>query len=95
MSIGPETTISRNRDILHARVGTDEAVMMSIEAGHYYGLNAVGARIWELLGTPQTVERLCERIRAEFDVDKQTCDAAILKFAEELIDNGIVHASGT
>ena len=52
MSIGLGTKLSRNSDILHAPVGSEEAVMMSIDAGRYYGVNAVGARIWELLEPP-------------------------------------------
>jgi len=91
--IALSTTFIRNADILHAPVGTEEAVMLSIEAGRYYGLNAVGAWIWELLETPLTIGQLCVRICAEFDVDTQTCEAAVLAFTRELVENGIVHAS--
>jgi len=87
--------LTRNADILHAPVGKEEAVMMSIEVGRYFGVNAVGARIWELLETPQTIAQLCAQICAEFDVDLQTCKSAVLKFSRNLIDNGVVHASGT
>ena len=91
--IGLSSTLNRNADILHAPVGSEELVMMSIEAGRYYGVNAVGARIWELLETPQTIQQLCTQICAEFDVDAQTCQTAILDFARDLIENGVVHAS--
>ena len=90
--IGLDTTVRRNADILHAAVDSDQAVMVSIDAGHYYGVNAVGARIWELLETPRTVEQLCAQICEEFDVDAQTCEAAVLEFTRDLIDNGVVHA---
>jgi len=93
--IGLSSTLNRNADILHAPVGAEELVMMSIEAGRYYGVNAVGARIWELLETPQTIQQLCTQICAEFDVDAQTCQTAILDFARDLIENGVVHASAT
>jgi hypothetical protein len=93
--IGLGTKLSRNSDILHAPVGSEEAVMMSIDAGRYYGVNAVGARIWELLETPCTVEQLCARICDEFDVDGHTCEVAVLKFVDDLVDNGVVHASKT
>ena len=88
------TALSRNRDILFAPIGAEEAVMMSIEAGRYYGVNAVGARIWELLETPRTIEQLCTQLCDEFDVDAQTCEVAVVEFTRKLIDNGIVHASG-
>jgi hypothetical protein len=93
VSITLETTLSRNLDILHASVGTEEAVMMSVEAGRYYGLNAVASRIWELLETPMTVAQLCGRLCEEFEVDAQTCEAAVLKFVNDLLDNGIVYES--
>ncbi len=95
MTFGLATTLSRNGDILHAPVGTEEAVMMSVGAGRYYGVNAVGARMWQLLETPKTIAQLCAQICEEFEVDAQTCEAAVLKFTHDLIDNGIVHASAT
>jgi Coenzyme PQQ synthesis protein D (PqqD) len=91
MMIGLDTKLSRNGDILHAPVGSEEAVMMSVEAGRYYGVNAVGARIWELLEAPKTIVQLCDQICEEFDVDSQTCEFHILKFVNDLIDNGIVY----
>lgn len=93
MPLDLRTKLFRNPDILHAAVGKEEAVMMSIEAGRYFGVNAVGARIWELLETPQSVEQLCARLCAEFEVDAQTCEAGVVEFTRNLIDNGIVHES--
>jgi hypothetical protein len=95
MPIGLDTILSRNGEILHAPVGSEEAVMMNVTAGRYYGLNAVASRIWELLETPKTITELCAQICEEFDVDAQTCEAAVLKFVQDLIDNGIVHEAGS
>jgi hypothetical protein len=91
MSITLGTTLSRNGDILYASAGAEEAVMMSVEAGGYYGLNSVASRIWELLETPKTVARLCALLHEEFEVEAQTCETDVLKFAGDLVDNGIVH----
>ncbi len=91
MPITPETKLVRDGDILHAPVGADEAVMMSIEAGRYYGLNAVASRIWELLESPKTVAEVCAQLCEEFEVDEPTCEAEVLKFTGDLIDNGMVH----
>lgn len=85
--------LSRNGDILCASVDSEHAVMLSIAAGKYFGLNAVAAQIWELLEHPMTLEQLCVHICEEFEVDMQTCEAVMLKFADEIIENGIVHAS--
>jgi hypothetical protein len=66
--------------------------MMSLENYRYFGLNAVGVRIWELLENPATVAGLSAKICEEFEVDPQTCETAVLHFAEDLARNGIVHA---
>ena len=91
MSVGRDTTLNRNDELLHASVGAEECVMMSIEAGRYYGLNAVGSRIWDLLESPRTVGQLCKQICEEFEVDEQTCEAAVVTFVDDLIINRIVH----
>jgi hypothetical protein len=91
MSVGLDTKLSRNDEILHASVGSEEVVMMSVPAGRYYGLNAVASRIWELLETPKTIAQVCAQISEEFEVDAQTCEAEVLKFVQDLLDNGIVH----
>jgi hypothetical protein len=87
------TTLRRDSDILHAAVGTEELVMLSISAGRYYGLNSVGARFWELLEAPTTVAQICARLCEEFEVDEQDCQTALLKFANDLVDYGVVHVA--
>ncbi len=92
VSITLATVLRRNGDILHGFVGADEVLMMSNTTGRYYGLNAVGRRIWELLEKPMTVAEVCARLCEEFEVDVQDCEAAVLKFADEMATGGIVLA---
>jgi hypothetical protein len=75
--------IHRDGDWLAAKVG-DELVMMSAAQGNYIGLSAVGARIWELIETPQTVESLCAALIDEYDVDPATCRAEVDSFLATL-----------
>ena len=93
MTIALDTMLSRDGDILQAAVGTDELVMLSISAGRYYGLNSVGARIWELLETPMTVGQICARLCKEFEINRQDCQIAVLKFAADLVGYGILHVA--
>jgi hypothetical protein len=44
----------------------------------------VGARIWELIETPQTVESLCAALIDEYDVDPATCRAEVDSFLATL-----------
>lgn len=85
------TKLSRNEQILHAPVDAKNSVMLDVASGYYFGLNAVATRIWELLAErPMTVDELCVRLCAEFDVEEYTCKATVLAFANALVDNGLV-----
>jgi hypothetical protein len=90
MSSIPDTALARNRTIIYAATGPEEMVMMSVEVGRYYGLNAVATRIWELLETPRNASELCRHILEEFDVDAATCEAEVRRFVGELLDHGII-----
>jgi hypothetical protein len=81
--------VGRNRNVLHAQAG-DEIVMMSIEAGAYYGLDKVGRRIWEMLEEPINVSDLCAHLTAEYDVAEEICHADVLTFLAELAEHGII-----
>lgn len=75
--------IHRDGDWLAAKVG-DELVMMSAAKGNYIGLSEVGARIWELLETPRSIESLCSALVEEYDVDPVTCRAEVDTFIATL-----------
>jgi len=81
--------IRKQGDWLAAKVG-EELVMMSAEKGNYIGLSEVGARIWELLETPQDFDAVCTRLRDEYDVTPETCRAEVETFINELVKHGAI-----
>ncbi len=81
--------VRKQGDWLAAKVG-DELVMMSAEKGNYIGLSEVGARIWELLDTPQEIDAVCARLQGEYDVPPETCRAEVESFLDELVQHGAV-----
>jgi hypothetical protein len=88
-----DRVLSRNGDIIYAPVGDEQAVMLSIETGRYYSINAVGRRVWELLERPRALAELRAAISEEFDVDAAACEADIVDFVRELMNNGMVLAA--
>jgi hypothetical protein len=74
---------------LTADVG-GELVMLSPEHGEYFGLNAVGSRIWELIAEPRAFGELCARLTDEFEVDEETCRAEALAFLRQLAEVDLV-----
>jgi hypothetical protein len=55
-----------------------------------YVLNPVGSRIWDLLRTPTTPNRIADVVAAEFDVSPQVAAADVLEFIEALGARGLV-----
>jgi len=86
--------IHRDGDWLAAKVG-DELVMMSAAKGNYIGLSQVGARIWELIETPRTIESLCDALIAEYDVDPATCRAEVDSFLTTLGQHNAIRVDQT
>lgn len=67
-----------------------EAVILSLADGVYYGLDGVGARVWELLREPRAVAELTEAVVAEFEVDAATAERDLLALLGELAERRLV-----
>ena len=81
--------VRRQGDWLSAKVG-DELVMMSAEKGNYIGLSEVGARIWDIIETPNDIEAVCAQLQEEYEVAPETCRAEVDAFLEELEKHGAI-----
>jgi hypothetical protein len=68
----------------------DEAVLLDLESGVYYGLDPVGARIWQLVQAPTTVGAVREAIVAEFDVAPERCERDLLALLRDLARAGLL-----
>ena len=55
----------------------EELVLFDTARERYYTLNAVGARVWELLAEPTTLADIVTAIRGEFAVPADTADDPI------------------
>ena len=93
MTIEMTSVVSRSEEQVCAEVD-GEVVMMSVERGNYYGLDAVGSRIWELIETPSTVAALCDRLVAEYAVERGQCETDVLHFLQQMSDQGLVKLDG-
>ena len=71
----------------------DEAVILNLKNSVYYGLNPVGARIWQLIQEPTSVAALREKILAEYDVEAARCEEDVLTLLEALKAQGLIETS--
>jgi adenine specific DNA methylase Mod len=67
-----------------------EAAILNLKDGVYYGLDPIGAKIWNLIQKPIVLNKVIEKILKEYDVDKERCKNDIFELVEELLENGLV-----
>lgn len=78
-----DAIIVASKDQVASELG-DEKVILSLEEGMYYGLNPVGARIWELIQEPTTIRDVRDQLLEEYDVDAEQCERDIRALASDL-----------
>lgn len=87
-TLTPQTRVRQHPDQIAAEAD-GEVLMMNVESGHYYGLNAVASFIWQQLEKPLTIAELCAAIQAEFEIDEERCLADTLAFVNDMLEDGL------
>lgn len=88
-AISERVTVVATGDSVSANVD-GERVLLNVAAGTYHGMNAVGSRVFDLVGEPQRVDDVVAAVHEEFDVDTETATADVRAFLGDLVDAGLV-----
>jgi hypothetical protein len=67
-----------------------EAAILNIKSGVYYGLDPVGARIWNLMQEPRAVAEIQDTIVGEYDVEPERCARDLVGLLEKLLAEGLI-----
>jgi hypothetical protein len=67
-----------------------EAVILNLKSGVYYGLDAVGARVWNLIQEPMIVNDVRDAILKEYDVEPGRCEGDLLALLHQLVSEGLI-----
>ncbi len=84
--------VSRNPDTLSAAVD-GELVALDVTRGLCFGLDSVGARVWDLIETPAEIGAVCEALIADYDVAPEACRADVLVLMADLEAEGLIRRS--
>lgn len=68
----------------------DEAVILNLDTGEYFGLDPVGAQIWSWLKDPQTVVQLRDRLVEEYRADRDEIERDLIALLEQLVGEGLI-----
>ncbi len=84
------TSTARISDDVVFRELEGEAVLLNMQSGTYFGLDAVGTRIWQLIEQYGTLSSVRDEIVREFDVDRDAASRDLLDLVGELAARGLV-----
>lgn len=87
--ITTESYIKRNNEVFASEID-EEVVMMNLKTGKYYGMDAIGSRIWELIEEKIQVKKVIETLLEEYDVSEEQCRKDVLAFFDELNAQNLV-----
>ena len=73
-----------------AREVGEEIVILDLAGGSYFGLDPVGARIWELMSEGRTLGEICATMLEEYEVTAEQLQGDVIKLAGELAERGLV-----
>lgn len=67
-----------------------ESVLLNLESERYFGLDATGSRMWELVTTSPSIDAAFQKLEQEFDVQPELLREHLSKLLSELVDNGLL-----
>lgn len=75
---------------VHARRFGDEMVLLDLAGGQYYGLNEMGAAIWDWLAGGRSVAEIVRELCATYDVTYEQIEVDVCALVEELTNRGLL-----
>lgn len=67
-----------------------EAVLLHLGTGIYFGLDAVGTRVWELIASHGRRDAIVDALLAEYDVEPSRLRADLDRLLARLAEKGLV-----
>lgn len=87
--MGQNDRIRQSSGVLFNQVD-DDLVMMDVEKGSYFGVNAVGAAIWNMIAEPIRIQDVIRQLLEQYDVTEEVCRQETLAFLEQAHEKGFI-----
>ena len=68
----------------------DEMVVLHLANGTYFGLDPVGALLWETLAKGEPPSAACDVILDRYDIDRATVETDLREFLDELAQGDLI-----
>jgi len=87
MSLTDKPTIPAQ--VMARQVG-DETVILDLGSGTYFGLDPVGARIWQLIGEGKTLGEICDTMLDEYEVTREALQRDVVDLVDKLLEQKLI-----
>ena len=76
-----------------ARQVGDETVILHLVRGTYFGLDAVGARFWQLMGEGKSFGEICDVMLDEYEVSREDLERDTRALIKDLLAQDLISTS--
>lgn len=87
--ISTTTQVKASNDQVSCELN-DETAILDMKTGVYYGLDPVGARIWELIQQPRAVSSIIASLLDEYEVVEANCTQDVLALLTHLQEKQLI-----
>ena len=87
-----EDRLEISPEVVAREVG-GETMLLDLASGTYFGLDAVGGRIWQALENGASLAEACDQIEGEFDVARAQLETDVLALAQKIVEQGLAEAA--
>ncbi|TNF70841.1 MAG: PqqD family protein [Acidobacteria bacterium] len=71
----------------------DEAVLLNLASGTYFGLDETGTSFWQALTTTGSIQEAYDLLLSEYEVEPEDLRHDLSGLLDKLIDHGLVEIS--
>lgn len=77
-------------DTVIAQTIAGETVILDIDAGLYFGLDPIGARIWQLMAEGAPLNGVADQMMMEYEVSREQLERDVDDLITKLLENSLV-----
>ena len=94
MSIDKNTRVRVGKNV-HVREFDGEMVLLDLDRGEYFGLDALGCRVWKSLAEGKSLAEIADDLAPEHEVEPERLLADLLALVNDLLARGLVTPAGS
>jgi hypothetical protein len=87
--VSGHSSVVAAKDQVSSDLGKEVAIL-DLKAGVYYGLDDVGAQVWNLIQRPRTVNEIRDILLEKYDVERERCERDLLALLRRLAAEGLI-----